>query len=375
MIGEIISRLTRGEELDREEARETMLQLMRGEASDAQIAALLTALKMRGETAQELAGFAQGMREAATTIRPAAAPIVDTCGTGGDGLSTYNISTAAAFIAAGAGVYVAKHGNRGVSSPCGSADVLEALGVCIEQEAGDVQTCIEQVGIGFLYAPCFHPAMRHVMRARREMGIPTAFNLLGPLTNPAGAGAQVLGVGMREKAPLMARALAEMGVRRAMVVHGEDGMDELTTTSPTLVWEIDGEEVRSYRCEPAELGIERSSLRDLAGGGAEENARIIREEVLAGRKGPRRDIAVLNAAAALLVAGKAGDLREGVALAERSIDSGAALAKLEDMACFAGGNDIPGTEAVHTDGEVSMGGVHAAPRLSGGAAQPAGGGG
>ncbi len=340
MIGKVISRLTRGEILDRESARETMLSLMRGEASDAQIAAILTALKMRGEAARELAGFAQGMREAATAIRPAASPIVDTCGTGGDGLGTYNISTAAAFIAAGAGAHVAKHGNRGVSSACGSADVLEALGIRIEMDADDVCACIEQVGIGFLYAPCFHPAMRHVMRARREMGIPTAFNLLGPLTNPAGADAQVLGVGMRDKAPLMAEALTEMGVKRAMVVHGEDGMDELTITSATLIWEIDRGEVRFSRCEPEELGMERSSLWDLAGGGAEENARIIREDVLAGRKGPRRDIAVLNAAAALLVAGKAADLRGGISLAEASIDSGAALRKLEMMARFTSGRDV-----------------------------------
>jgi anthranilate phosphoribosyltransferase len=331
-ISETISRLIAGDSLEREEARATMLFLMRGEASDAQIAALLTALKMRGETAQEIAGFAEGMREAATTIRPRVAPLLDTCGTGGDGLSTFNISTAAAFIAAGAGAYVAKHGNRGVSSPCGSADVLEALGVGIELEPGDVRSCIEEVGIGFLFAPRFHPAMRHVMRARREMGIPTAFNLLGPLTNPAGAEAQLLGVGMREKAPLMAQALAEMGLKRAMVVQGEDGMDELSTTSPTRVWEIGPGGLNFYRFDPGDLGIARAQLRDLAGGDAAENARIIREEVLAGAMGPRRDIAALNAAAALVMAGKAHGLREGFALAERSIDSGAALRKLEELA-------------------------------------------
>jgi anthranilate phosphoribosyltransferase len=337
MITEIISRVAAGERLDREGARETMLYLMRGEASDAQIAALLTALRMRGETAEELAGFALGMREAATTISPAASPLVDTCGTGGDGLSTFNISTAAAFITAGAGVYVAKHGNRGVTSSCGSADVLEALGVTIALEADRVRACIEEVGIGFLFAPSFHPAMRHVMQARRDMGIPTAFNLLGPLTNPAGAEAQLLGVGAREKAPLVAQALAELGTRRAMVVHGEDGMDELSTTSPTLVWDISPEGVRTSRCEPGELGLARASLRDLAGGESEENARIIIDEVLGGRKGPYRDIAVLNAAAAIMVAGKAEDLREGISLAEGSIDSGAALDKLEKLAEFTTG--------------------------------------
>jgi anthranilate phosphoribosyltransferase len=331
-----IGRLTSGEVLDREEAREVMLCLMRGEASDAQIAALLMALKMRGETAREIAGFAEGMREAATTIRPEVDSLLDTCGTGGDGLRTFNISTAAAFIAAGAGASVAKHGNRGVSSPCGSADVLEALGICIELVPEDVRTCIEEVGIGFLFAPRFHPAMRHVMRARREMGVPTAFNLLGPLTNPAGAEAQVLGVGMHDKAPLVAHALTEMEVARAMVVHGEDGMDELSTTTTTLVWEIGPGGVDFYRFDPGDLGITHADLRDLAGGDAVENARIIAGEVLAGIRGPRRDIAALNAAAALVVAGKAEDLREGFALAERSIDSGAALGKLEELAHLTG---------------------------------------
>jgi anthranilate phosphoribosyltransferase len=338
MITEMISRLTAGESLNREEARETMLFLMQGEASDAQIAALLTALKMRGETVQELAGFAQGMREAATRISPAAAPLVDTCGTGGDGLCTFNISTAAAFIAAGAGVYVAKHGNRAVSSACGSADVLEALGVDITLEADRVRECIEEVGIGFLFAPSFHPAMRHVMRARREMGIPTAFNLLGPLTNPAGAESQLLGVGSRKKAPLLAQALAELGTKRALVVHAEDGMDEFSTTSPTLVWDISPQGVRTLRCKPEELGMARASLQDITGGAtAEANAGIIREEVLSGRGGPRRDIAVLNAAAAILVAGKASDLAEGISKAERSIDSGAALGKLDKLVEFTAG--------------------------------------
>ena len=335
MITDMIARLTAGESFSREEAREAMLFLMQGEASDAQIAALLTALKMRGETVQELAGFAQGMREVATRISPAAAPLVDTCGTGGDGLSTFNISTAAAFIAAGAGVYVAKHGNRAVSSACGSADVLEALGVDIALSADEVRECIERIGIGFLFAPSFHPAMRHVMRARREMGIPTAFNLLGPLANPAGAESQVLGVGSGEKAPLLAETLAELGTKRAMVVHAEDGMDEFSTTSPTLVWDIGPQGLRSFLCEPEALGIAPASLRDLAGGDcAEANARIVREDVLSGSKGPRRDIAVLNAAAAILVAGKADDLAEGMSMAEQSIDSGAAMGKLEELAGF-----------------------------------------
>ena len=337
MIGDVITKVTSGESLDRAEAREAMLSLMRGEASDAQIAALLTALKMKGETADELAGFAQGMREAATTIQPSVGPLVDTCGTGGDGLSTFNISTAAAFVAAGAGLYIAKHGNRGVSSPCGSADVLEALGVDIDLEAEKVRACIEEVGIGFLFAPRFHPAMRHVMKARREMGIPTAFNLLGPLTNPAGAEAQLLGVGSLEKAPLIAHALQGMGVKKAVVVHGEDGLDEFSTTSPTLIWEVSPQGVREYRLDAQDLGIARAGLDQLRGGDALENARIIREEVLSGGKGSCRDISVLNAAAALYASGKAKDFAEGIGLAEESIDSGRALGKLDEMARFTNG--------------------------------------
>jgi len=337
VVTEAIARVTRGEELTREEARRVMERIMAGEATDAQIASLLTAIKMRGETAEEIAGFAQAMRQAASNIRPNVSPLVDTCGTGGDGQGTFNISTAAAFIAAGAGVYVAKHGNRCVSSSCGSADVLEALGVKIDMEPEKVKACIEDVGIGFLFAPRFHPAMRHVMRARREMGIPTAFNILGPLTNPAGADAQVLGVGSREKAPLVARALAEIGVRRAMVVHGEDGMDEITLTSPTLVWEVEEGEVREARLDPRELGLQGAAREDLRGGDAEENARIIREEVLAGRGGPRREVALLNAAAAIMVAGKAGGLKEGLEMAAVSVDSGAALRKLQELVEYSNG--------------------------------------
>jgi anthranilate phosphoribosyltransferase len=334
MISRAIARITEGESLDREESRALMLLIMRGEASDAQIASLLTALKMRGETPEEIAGFAQGMRESAVRIEPAAAPLVDTCGTGGDGQRTFNVSTAAAFIVAGAGVPVAKHGNRGVSSPCGSADVLEALGVNIDMEPEATRACIEEVGIGFLFAPRFHPAMRHVMRARKEMGIPTAFNLLGPLANPAGAEVQLLGVSRREKGPLLARALAEMGTKRAMVVHGEDGLDEISTAAPTLVWEVDNGSLREGRIDPGELGLPPGKESELRGGDASSNAAIIRDEILAGKRGPRRDIAVLNAAAALVLAGKAGDLAEGLAAAEESIDSGRALAKLLELVYF-----------------------------------------
>ncbi|MGQ9476808.1 MAG: anthranilate phosphoribosyltransferase [Actinomycetota bacterium] len=334
MLSEVLVRVTEGETLDRETAHRVMSLIMRGEATDAQIASLLTALRMRGETPEEIAGFAQAMRDAAMNIRPTVSPLVDTCGTGGDGRGTFNISTAAAFIAAGAGVYVAKHGNRGVSSACGSADVLEALGVNIEADPEKIRACIEEVGIGFLFAPRFHPAMRHVMRARKEMGIPTAFNLLGPLTNPAGAQFQLLGVGRREKAPLIAGALAGMGVRKALVVHGEDGLDEISTASPTLVWEVEDGKIRESRIDPGELGLPPADPGALRGGSAKENARIIREDVLSGKPGPRRDVAVLNAAAVLYAAGKAADLREGMALAEEAVDSGRAMRKLEMMVEF-----------------------------------------
>jgi anthranilate phosphoribosyltransferase len=336
MIGKAIAGTVDGKVLDRREAEEVMDILMRGEATDAQVASLLTALRMRGETADEIAGFAAGMRRAAVTLSPRVEPLVDTCGTGGDGLSTFNISTAAAFIAAGAGVYVAKHGNRGVSSPCGSADVMEALGVRLDLEPERVQACIEEVGIGFLFAPLFHPAMRHVMKARRELGIPTVFNLLGPLVNPAGVRRQVLGVGAAEKAPLLARALAELGTERAMVVHAEDGMDEISLCSPTKIWMVEKGEVTEDLFQPARLGLEACPPHCLKGGGAEENARIIRE-ILEGRTGPRSDIAKLNAAAAIVVAGRARDLEEGLSRAEESVRSGSAARKLEEMVEFTRG--------------------------------------
>lgn len=334
MISHAIARVTEGDRLDREESRALMLSIMRGEASDAQIASLLTALKMRGETPEEIAGFAQGMRESAVRISPAVSLLVDTCGTGGDGQRTFNVSTAAAFIVAGAGVPVAKHGNRGVSSPCGSADVLEALGVNIEMEPETARACIERVGIGFLFAPRFHPAMRHVMRARKEMGIPTVFNLLGPLANPAGVEVQLLGVGRREKGALLAQALAEMGAKRAMVVHGEDGLDEISTSAPTLFWEVEDGTLREGRIYPDDLGIPPAKKADFRGGDASTNATIIRDEILAGKRGPRRDIAIINAAAALMLAGRAGDLAEGVELAKESVDSGRALAKLLELIHF-----------------------------------------
>jgi anthranilate phosphoribosyltransferase len=337
MIGPAISKLSSGRSLERREAREVMLCLMQGEATDAQIGAFLTALRMKGETAEEIAGMAEGMRESATNIHPRRGPLLDTCGTGGDRLSTFNISTAAAFIAAGAGVCVAKHGNRAVSSSCGSADVLEALGVRIDLPAERVQACIERIGIGFLFAPRFHPAMRHVMPARRQIGIPTAFNLLGPLTNPASASAQLVGVGSSRYGFLIASALKEIGVSRAMVVHATDGMDELSTTSPNMVWEVEGGIVREGLLDAAEIGLPVSSISELAGGDATANAGILRDEVLAGKRGARHDVSILNAAAVIFLAGLAPSLQEALSLARQSIDSGSAAAKLRQLIDFTNG--------------------------------------
>lgn len=333
----VISRVVDGENLSREEARETMDLLMRGEATDSQTASLLTALRMKGETAEELAGFAESMRGHALRIEPRVHPLLDTCGTGGDRMGTFNISTAAAFIVAGAGVSVAKHGNRGVSSGCGSADVLEQLGVRIDLPPAKVRDCIERCGMGFLYAPLFHPAVKNVMRARKEIGIPTVFNLLGPLTNPAGASHQLLGVGLKEKAPLVAHALAAMGVQRALVVCGEDGMDELSTISPTRVWEVKEGEIHTYTVDAVSLGLSRCRPEDLRGGNARENARIIREEVLAGKPGPRTEVALLNAAAALYAAGVVKNLEDGLAKAEASVKSGRALGILDAMVDYCRG--------------------------------------
>jgi anthranilate phosphoribosyltransferase len=332
MVAAALPRLAAGRSLEREEAREVMLALMRGEASDAQIGALLMGLRMKGESPEELAGFAEAMRDSAVELKVDNGPVADTCGTGGDGKGTFNISTAAAFIAAGAGLRIAKHGNRAVTSSCGSADVLEALGVRVEAEPARVKECVEGAGMGFLFAPRFHPAMRHVMPARREMGIPTVFNMLGPLTNPARASFQVLGVSTAERAVLMAGTLAELGVERAFVVHGSDGMDEFTTTGANRVWEVREGEVAEYLLDPQELGIPRASLEELRGGTPAENAEIVRA-VLSGREdGARLQVCLLNAAAVLVAGGKAEGFGEGLDLAAEAVRQGAALAVLERMA-------------------------------------------
>ncbi len=330
MIQNAIERIINRENLTEEEAAQLMAQLMEGEATDAQIGALLTAARMKGETADEIAGFARAMRRKATRVETSREPLIDTCGTGGDGSHTFNISTTAAFIAAGAGAAVAKHGNRSVSSRCGSSNVLEALGVRIDAPPERVGQCIDEVGIGFLFAPTFHSAMRHVAGPRREMGVRTFFNIVGPMTNPADAKRQLLGVFDGAWTEPMATALGKLGSERAMVVHGAGGLDEISTTGPTRVSELRNGAVETYEMEPLEYGIRRAEMSDLKGGDADENARILRA-VLDGEEGPARGIAVLNAAAALKTAGVADSVKEGLERARESIRSGAAKRALEGL--------------------------------------------
>lgn len=331
---EYLHRVATGSSLSEQEAREAMTFILRGEASTAQIAAFLVALRMKGETVDELVGFARAMREMAERIAvPPGEPLLDTCGTGGDGAGTFNISTIAAFVAAGAGVRVAKHGNRSISSACGSADLMDRLGIRLAMHPADLSRAIREIGIGFLYAPALHPAMRHAQPARLELRMRTVFNLLGPLANPAGANVQLVGAPSESAARLMADALARLGLEHGFVVHGSDGLDEITTTGPTLVLEVERGRVRQHRVEPADFGVPPARTEELKGGDAETNAAIARE-ILAGARGPRRDIVLVNAAAALVASGKAAGFREGVRLAADSIDSGAARAKLDALAAF-----------------------------------------
>ncbi len=310
-----------------------MLAILSGEATTPQLTAFLVALRMKGETAGELSGFARAMREKSVRVDPGieSEALLDTCGTGGDGGKTFNISTIAAFVVAGAGVRVAKHGNRSLSSLCGSADLLEEMGVGLLTSPEAVSEAIREVGIGFLFAPAFHPAMKHAQPARAELKMRTVFNLLGPLTNPAGASFQLIGAPSPEVAELMAEALAGLGARRAFVVHGADGLDEITITGPTAVFEVCGTEVRTFTWSPGDFGVEQTTLHEIAGGDRAVNRKIA-ETVLEGALGPKRDIVLVNAAAALLVAGSAADLKDAMQLAARSIDSGAARAKVDELA-------------------------------------------
>ena len=330
MLKSAIGRLVDRENLTGTEAAEIMGTIMEGGASQAQIGAFLTALRLKGETPEEIAAFAGVMRRYAISVKPVTGKIlVDTCGTGGDGARTFNISTTAAFVAAGAGIPVVKHGNRSVSSTCGSADVLSALGVNISADPRAQARIVETIGIAFLFAPMHHPAMRHVMAARQEIGCRTVFNILGPLANPAGAQAQVLGVYNRDLTVTMAEVLRLLGISRAMVVHGS-GLDEITTTGETIVSELSGDAIRTYSLDCRMYGIAPAQLPDLGGGDAPTNARIIRE-ILGGERGAGRDIVLMNAGAAIYIGGGAQDLHTGIARAAVSIDSGNALARLDAL--------------------------------------------
>lgn len=327
---EYLERIMAGEDLSRDDMTGAFDRIMSGDATPAQIAAFISTLRMKGETPAEIAGGALSMRSHAIQIDVGDLEVVDTCGTGGDASGTFNISTTAAFVTAGAGVLVAKHGNRSITSKCGSADVLMALGVNLEVGPETVGRCIREAGIGFMFAPKLHPAMKYAMPVRKELGIRTIFNLLGPLTNPAGAKCQVIGVFKPELTEVFADVLRLMGSSRAYVVHGTDGLDEITTTAPTRVSELRDGEVKTYELDPADYVSALASPEDLAGGDPEENAQITRS-ILAGDPGACREVVCLNAAAAIAVGGKAGDLKEGFELARQSIDSGSARAALEKM--------------------------------------------
>ena len=333
MIQRALSQVLDGHDLSRADARAVMGEIMSGEATAAQIGGFLVALRLKGETADEIAGCAEAMREHAVAVRPARDDLVDTAGTGGDGMRTINISTAAALVAAAAGAGVAKHGNRAVSSACGSADVLEALGFDLELPPEHVARSIDELGFGFLFAPAHHPAMRHAAPVRRELATRTVFNVLGPLTNPAGARAQVVGVYSAELVRPIADVLARLGARRAFVVHGADGVDELSPAGLNLVCEVADGKVEERTLDPLELGVPRCSTEELVGGSPEENARAIRD-VFSGGNGGRRDAILLNAAGAIAAAGRAEDLREGLDAARRAVDSGAALERLDQLVAF-----------------------------------------
>ena len=329
MIREAIGLVISGQSLSMENAAAVMREIMDGEATPAQLGAFLTALSIKGETPQEIAGMATVMREKSLRVN-VPGPLMDTCGTGGDGKNTFNISTAAAFVAAGAGLKVAKHGNRAASGACGSADVLEALGVKIELPPAGVERCINETGIGFMFAPVFHPSMRYAAPVRREIGIRTVFNILGPLTNPAGAQTQLVGVAYAGLGEQMADVLRLLGVHHAIIVHGEDGLDELTLTGETKAWEVVDGSIRSWKLPLEQTGLPQASLEDVRGGTKEENAATMRR-IFQGEPGPLRNIVLLNSGAALLAADQVDSIRQGVDVAARVIDSGEALKKLDGL--------------------------------------------
>jgi anthranilate phosphoribosyltransferase len=334
MIKEAIGTLVNGNSLNADTASQVMEEIMDGKASSAQLSAFITALRIKGETAEEIAGLARMMQSKAIQVK-ANCPVLDIVGTGGDGLNTFNISTASSFIAAGAGIKVAKHGNRAASSLCGAADVLEKLGVNINLRADEVEKCIQDVGIGFMFAPVFHPAMKYASAPRKEIGIRTVFNILGPLTNPAHAEYQVIGVPDLETAEKIVAALVQLEVKHALVVHGLNGMDEISIIGDSLIWEIIQGKiiVAKKRISPVEFGLELAAQIEITGGKAEENAAIVKR-ILKGVKGPQRDVVVLNSAAALVAANLASTLQEGVTLSQNTIDSGLALNKLNHLISY-----------------------------------------
>jgi anthranilate phosphoribosyltransferase len=339
-VQQALARLLEGHDLSRDEARAVMNEVMEGEATPAQIGGLLVALRLKGETAAEIAGCAEAMRAHVLAVKPKRDDLVDTAGTGGDGGRTINISTAAALVAAAAGAGVAKHGNRAVSSACGSADVLEALGFRLELPPVQIERSIDELGFGFLFAPTHHPAMRHAAPVRTELAARTVFNVLGPLTNPAGARAQVVGVYAPSLVRTIAEVLAQLGARRAFVVHGAGGIDELSPAGPNLVCEVEGGGVREREIDPLELGIPRCDPAELRGGSPAENAAALRA-VFRGENGGRRSAVLLNAAGALAAAGHGSDLAEGLELAREAIDSGAAAARLEALITFSHAAEVP----------------------------------
>ncbi|MFQ5581038.1 MAG: anthranilate phosphoribosyltransferase [Mariprofundaceae bacterium] len=333
-IQQAIRQIQTGDEISGEQSEVVFTAIMSGEATPAQIGALLLGLSIRGETAEIIAGAAKAMRAAATHINPKAKDLLDTCGTGGDGASTFNISTAVAIVTAACGQPVAKHGNRAISSKSGSADVLEALGVRLDIPPERVADCIDEVGIGFLFAPGHHPAMKHAAPVRRELGVRSIFNLLGPLTNPAGAAYQVLGVYAKDRLELVAGALQQLGIQRALVVHGRDGLDEITTTGITDAIRVEqGKSLQSFEIDPAAFGMPYATPEALKGGDAKDNASILRH-ILAGQKGAGRDIVLLNAAAALWVCGRVDGIPEGLEMAADAIDSGKAATTLDALIRF-----------------------------------------
>ena len=349
MIKEAIGKIVQKENLTEKEASDVMTEIMTGQATESQIASFITALRMKGETIEEITGCAKVMREHATKIKVLKhavdidrdeinidwETIVDTCGTGGDKTKTFNVSTATAFVVAGAGVVVAKHGNRAVSSKCGSADVLEELGINLELPSVKVEECINKIGIGFLYAPLLHSAMKFAIGPRRQIGIRTIFNILGPLTNPAGANAQVLGVYSPDLTETVAFVLKNLGSKSAFVVHGIDAIDEISITGKTQISELKNGVIKTYTVKPEDFGLKKAKVDDIAGGDAKENAKIILD-ILSGKKGPKRDIVLLNAATVLTAAEKSKNFKEGIELAERSIDLGKALKKLEELKKYCG---------------------------------------